>query len=101
MTLPKGLVQGGESVTERAREMIASKFKCYSFLPSLVQLLPGKLKGSMFDTPEYIAAIAQKFEEGLKRVFSDDKGTHYVEFGSPTDNDPRFGIQKGKLTLTG
>jgi hypothetical protein len=98
---PKGLLQGGGFVTARAREMVTGKFNCYSFVPPLAQLRPEKLKGSKFDTSEDIAAFVQKFDEGLKRVFSDDKGVHYVKFGSPRDNDPGFGIQKGKLTLTG
>jgi hypothetical protein len=59
------------------------------------------LKGSKFNTPEDIAAFAQKFDEGLKRVFSDDKGIQKVKFGSPRDNDPRVGIKSGSLMLTG
>ena len=56
----------------------------------------------MFDTPESIAAIIQNFDEGPKRVFSDDKKAQYfVKFGSLRDNDPKHGIQKGKLMLTG
>jgi hypothetical protein len=101
VTLPKGFLQGGGLVTAMARVMITGKFKCYSFVPPLVHLRPEKLKGSRFNTPENIAAISQGFDEGLKRVFSDDKEVQYVKFGSPRDNDPRFGIQKGKLTLTG
>jgi hypothetical protein len=62
---------------------------------------PEKLKNSRFDTPEDIAAFAQKFDEGLKRIFSDDTGAQYVKFGSPRDNVPGHGIKAGKLTLTG
>ena len=62
---------------------------------------PEKLKGSRFDTSEDLAAISQKFDEGVKRVFSDDKATQYVKFGSPRDSDPKCGIKAGKLTLTG
>jgi hypothetical protein len=101
MTLPEGLLQGEEFVTARAREMVAGRFKYDSFVPPFVQLQPEKLKGSRFNTPENITAFAQKFDEGLKRVFCNDKGVHYVVFCSPTDDDPRFGIYKGKLILTG
>ena len=60
-----------------------------------------KLKQSKFNTPEDIATFAQKFDEGTKTVFSDDKTIQYVKFGSPRDNDPKHGIKTGKLTLTG
>ena len=62
---------------------------------------PEKLKQSKFNTPEDIAAFAQKFDEGAKTEFSDDKVMQYIKFGSPRDNDPNHGIKKGKLTLTG
>ena len=45
--------------------------------------------------------FAQKFDEGVKRVFSNEAGAQYVKFGSPRDNDPKHGIKGGKLTLTG
>jgi hypothetical protein len=78
------VVQGGEFVTARAREMISEKWK-----------------KSKFNTPEDIAAFSQKFDEGVKRVFSEETGTQYVKFGSPRDNDPKTGIKAGKLALTG
>ena len=101
ITSLEGLLQGGEFVTARAKEMVAGKFKCYSFVAPSVQQKPEKLKQSSFNTPEDIAAFAQKFDEGLKRVFSDDSGTQYIKFGSPRDNDPNHGIKGGKLMLTG
>ena len=48
-----------------------------------------------------MATFAQNFDEGLKRVFSNDAGTHYIKFGSPRDNDPKYGIEGGRLALTG
>ena len=60
-----------------------------------------KLRGSRFDTPEDLTAFAQKFDDGLKRVFSNDQAIQYVRFGSPRDNDPKCGIKAGRLTLTG
>ena len=62
---------------------------------------PEQLRGSKFDTPEDLAAFAQRFDEGVKRVFSKDQGVQYVKFGSPRDNDPDCGIKAGRLTLTG
>jgi len=62
---------------------------------------PEKLKGSKFDTPEDLAAFAQRFEEGVKRVFSTDQKDQYVKFGSPRDNDTNRGIKAGRLTMTG
>ena len=59
------------------------------------------MKNSKFNTAEDIESFAQKFDEGAKRVFSDDAGTQYVKFGSPRDNDPKHGIKGGKLALTG
>ena len=59
------------------------------------------MKRSKFNTPEDIAAFAQKFDWGLKRVFSDDKSVQYVKFGGMRDNDPKNGINAGKLRLTG
>ena len=62
---------------------------------------PEKLKTSKFNTSEDISTFAQKFDEGLKRVFSDDRGAQYVKFGTMRDNDPQHGIKSGKLMLTG
>jgi len=62
---------------------------------------PEKLRYSRFDTQEDLAAIVQRFDEGVKVVFSDDQMTQYIKFGSPRDNDPKFGIKAGRLTLTG
>ena len=62
---------------------------------------PEKLRGSKFDTSEDLAAFAQRFDEGVKRVFSKDQGVQYVKFGSPRDNDHNCEIKAGRLTLTG
>ena len=55
----------------------------------------------MFNAPGDIEAFSQKFDEGLKRIFSDDSGAQFVKFGSLRDNDPEHGIKAGKLMLTG
>ena len=62
---------------------------------------PEKLRGSRFDTHEDLAAISQKFDEGVKMVFSDDQTTQYIKFASPRDYDPRCGVKAGRLILTG
>ena len=62
-----------------------------------------KLKDSKFNTPEYLEAISQKFDEGVKRVFSTSTrhSNQYIKFGTLRDNEPSVGIKAGKLTLTG
>ena len=60
-----------------------------------------KLKGSRFNTSEDLAAFSLKFDEGVKRVFSNDQAAQHIRFGSPRDNDPEYGIKAGRLTLTG
>lgn len=62
---------------------------------------PERLMKTKFNTPEDIAAFSQKFDEGLKRVFFDEDGAQYIKFGSPRDNDAKYGIKAGKLMLTG
>jgi hypothetical protein len=60
-----------------------------------------KWKGTKFDSPYDLAAFSQKFDEGVKRVFSNDATAQHVGFGSPRDNDPACGIKAGRFTLTG
>ena len=64
---------------------------------------PEKLKYSKFNTPDDIAEFSQKFDEGLKMVFSTSNShkDQYIKFGSPRDNDPKCGIKAGKLSLAG
>jgi len=70
---------------------------------SALNLRPEKLKYSKFNTPEDLAAFSQRFDEGVKEVFSmsNSHTDQYVRFGSPRDNDPNYGIRVGRLTLTG
>jgi hypothetical protein len=96
-----GLPQGGELVTARAGELVKGMSGYFLSVTLHVQPLPELLKPSKFNTPEDVVAFTQKFDEGVKRVFSDDKGTQYVKFGSLRDNDPKHGIKAGKLMLTG
>jgi hypothetical protein len=62
---------------------------------------PEKLRGSKFNTPDDLAAFSQKFDEGVKRVFSNDKAVQYVKFGSPRETDLKCGVKAGRLMLTG
>ena len=64
-------------------------------------LPPERLKKTKFNTAEDVASFSQKFDEGVKRVFFDDSGAQYIKFGSPRDNDAKYGIKAGKLMLTG
>jgi hypothetical protein len=100
-TLSQGLPQGGEFVTARARKMVQGGFRYYSSVAPPVQPQLEKLRTSKFNTSEDISAFTQRFDEGVKRVFSDDKGVQYIKFGSPRDHDPKHGIKSGKLMLTG
>jgi hypothetical protein len=79
-------------------------YKVHSNVPPKDQVLNSgleKLRGSKFNTPEDLAAFSQRFDEGVKRVFSNDQGAQYIKFGSPRDNDHNCGIKAGRLTLTG
>jgi hypothetical protein len=57
------------------------------------------LYGSKFNTSENMETFSQKFDEGVKKVFSNNQGTQYVKFGSTRDFDPRYGIKAGRLAL--
>ena len=78
---------------------------CSNVVPADLSLnpQPEKLKYSKFNTPEDLAAFSQRFDEGVKKVFSmsNNNADQYVRFGSPRDNDPNYGIRAGRLTLTG
>ena len=98
----QGFLQGGEFVTARAREMAQGGSGRCSFVTLPVQRQPEKLRGSeRFGTPERLSLIAQNFDEGLKRVFSDDMKVQFVKVGFPSENDPQHGVKGGKLKFTG
>ena len=96
-----GLLQGGEFVTARARTKVQGTFQLFTHTSRMPNLPPEALRGTGFDTPGDLAAFSQKFDEGVKRVFSNDRVDQYVRFGSPRDDDPDRGIRAGRLTLTG
>lgn len=82
--------------------MVSGRFTIHSSYTLHIRPSTEKLQQSeKFNTPEDISNFAQKFDEGLKRVFTDDSSSQFVKFGSPRDNDPKFGIKAGRLSLTG
>ena len=102
ITFIPGLVQGGELVTVRATEMVKGVFN-HSVHGQIAQPQPEKLKHSKFNTPEDLEAFSQRFDDGVKKVFSmpNSRAAQYVGFGSPRDDDFNCGIKAGRLTLTG
>jgi len=64
---------------------------------------PEKLTYSKFNDPEHLAAFSQKFDEGVKKIFStsNSRADQHVKFGFSRDNDPDYGIKAGRITLTG
>ena len=62
---------------------------------------PGRLRGSGLDTPGNLEAFSQRFDDGVKKVFSNNQVAQYVEFGSPKDSNSYCGIKAGRLTLAG
>ena len=62
---------------------------------------PGMLRGSGLDTPGNLEAFSQRFDDGVKKVFSNDQVAQYVKFGSPKDSNSHCGIRAGRLTLAG
>ena len=96
-----GLLQGGEFVTARAKAVVKGASQKDILVDWLLSPHLEKLRGSKFNTPEDLDAFSQRFDEGLKRVFSSDRAIQYVKFGSPRDNDHECGIKAGRLALTG
>ena len=61
----------------------------------------GTLKGSKLNTPETLEAFSQRFDGGMKKVFSNNQAPQYIKLGSTKDIDSKRGIKAGRLTLTG
>jgi hypothetical protein len=64
-------------------------------------LIASKLKGSRFDTVDYIKEATELFETKIKRKFVGNEPKVFVRVGGHEDNDARTGVQKGRLTFTG
>jgi hypothetical protein len=62
---------------------------------------PGILAGSSLDTPRNLQRFSERFDAGIKKVFSSDQGIHRIKICSTKNNDPKRGIKGGILTLTG
>ena len=90
----------GENLLPRGQERWSKV--CFDTPPRpIIQPQPEKLSRSKFNTPDDLAAFSQKFDEGVKKVFSNDRVAQCVKFGRPRDNDPEFGIKAGMLMLDG
>ena len=59
------------------------------------------LKGSRFNNPDDLDAFSKRFDEDVKKVFSDDVKSQYVKFGTMRDSDPSCRVKAGSLMLTG
>jgi len=90
-----------ESLLQPVQEQWSKVHSNVLFIDQLLTPHLEKLRGSKFNTPEDLDTFSQKFDEGIKRVFSSDQAVQYVKFGSPRENDPEYGIKGGRLALTG
>ena len=90
-----------ESSLQRGQEQWSKVRSNILLTAMLFDPQPGKLRGSKFDTPEDLDVFSQRFDEGVKRVFSKDQATQYVKVGSLRENDPDCGIKARRLMLTG
>ena len=92
-----------ESLLRRGQQRWSKVRSNILFTGRLLNPQPEKLEYSKFNTPEDLSSFSQKFDEGVKKVFSisNSHADQYIKFGSPRDNDPDYGIRAGKLVLTG
>ncbi|TFK50904.1 hypothetical protein OE88DRAFT_1735638 [Heliocybe sulcata] len=81
---PSCRLQGSVFVDDRAKSYIREK-----------------LRGSSYDDPEDINLIARRFGETGKRSFESVDQVVIIPFGGTRDNQPKYGIIKGKLKLQG
>jgi len=59
------------------------------------------LKNSKFDSDQDLAAFTESFDAGLKTIFSNNDKAQFVKFGSPRDEDTRYDVKGGKLSIQG
>ncbi|KAG8818577.1 hypothetical protein FRC17_010781 [Serendipita sp. 399] len=64
------------------------------------QLLQKRLSGSNYCDGDSFDSIMDAFEKKTLRVFDGSYSDSVLHFGSTRDNDRRYGIMRGKLTLT-
>ncbi|KAG8958550.1 hypothetical protein FRC03_009023, partial [Tulasnella sp. 419] len=60
-----------------------------------------KLRGSSFGNPDAIERMVKDFDSQVKHGFRDRQQEIVVNFGKSQDNDPKFGINEGKLAVRG
>ncbi|EPT00724.1 hypothetical protein FOMPIDRAFT_1122140 [Fomitopsis schrenkii] len=82
--VPDCLIQGSTMVNRRAEALLRSK-----------------LGRSRFATTDDIDAMMANFESMTKPTFRDTNATSYIKFGGPRDNDDRYNIRRGTLSLSG
>ncbi|KAH7100086.1 hypothetical protein BKA62DRAFT_801954 [Auriculariales sp. MPI-PUGE-AT-0066] len=64
------------------------------------KLLRLKFRGSQFSKDENIKEMMAIFESKTKRKYDGSSDPSVITFGRKTDNDPDYGINKGKFSLT-
>lgn len=63
-------------------------------------MLKERLCGSSFDNSEVIKSMVNSFEDDVKPQFDGTRDEYSLKFGSVKDNNPRLGINKGKITVS-
>ncbi|KAG8826100.1 hypothetical protein FRC19_009707 [Serendipita sp. 401] len=63
------------------------------------QNLCKRLTGSKFNEDELIDVMVDEFEAKTKRLFDGTQESSIIQFGRNKDNDPDFGITKGRITV--
>ncbi|KAG8816704.1 hypothetical protein FRC17_000214 [Serendipita sp. 399] len=58
-----------------------------------------KLEGSKFNDDEVIDLMVNEFETKTKRLFDGTQEKSNIQFGRNKDNDPSYGILKGRITI--
>lgn len=102
----EGLIQGSTMVNRRAEALLRSASPHFSICIWIFRFLhtpasSGKLGRSRFATTDDIDAMMANFESMTKPTFRDTNATSYIKFGGPRDNDDRYNIRRGTLSLSG
>ncbi|KAG8829563.1 hypothetical protein FRC17_006389 [Serendipita sp. 399] len=58
-----------------------------------------KLEGSKFNDDEVVDLMVNEFETKTKRLFDGTQEKSNIQFGHNKDNDPSYGILKGRITI--
>ncbi|KAG8813936.1 hypothetical protein FRC17_001372 [Serendipita sp. 399] len=63
-------------------------------------ILENRLEGSEYNDVETISMMTRQFEQKAKRAFDGSQRDSVIQFGSNKDNDTKYNIVKGKITLS-